>query len=81
MKDKNTDFPQYRKLSNGKSFYKINSTAHFEECQIMASKVFYFEIHAVQYPEMLKINDLLATIEPYEPTTAAEFQQLFEKSM
>jgi hypothetical protein len=81
MKDKNTDFPQYRKLSNGKSFYKINSTAHFEECQIMASKVFYFEVYAVQYPEMLKINDLLATIEPYDSTTATEFQQLFEKSM
>ena len=45
----------------------------------MASKVFYFEVYAVQYPEMLKINDLLATIEPYEPTTAAEFQQLYEK--
>lgn len=47
----------------------------------MGSKVFYFEVHAVQYPEMLKIKDLLAMIEPYEPTTATEFQQLFEKSM
>jgi hypothetical protein len=35
----------------------------------------------VQYPEMLKINDLLATIEPYEPITATEFQQLYKKRM
>lgn len=79
MKDKNTDFPQFRMLSNGKSFYKINSLTHFEECQLMGSKVYYFDVKALQYPEMLKIKDLLEGVEPYVVSSETTFNQLLEK--
>lgn len=65
MNDKNTDFPQYRKLSNDKTFYKIQSDRLFEEVQLMGSKVFRYTVEAKQYPEILKIQDMLQLEEPY----------------
>ena len=35
MLDKGTDFPQYRKLSNDKVFYRIVDERHFDEIQII----------------------------------------------
>lgn len=59
MNDKVTPFPQYRMLSNGKSFYKITDDRNFEEIQIFGSKSIRHKIAAEQYPEMLKIQDML----------------------
>ena len=59
MNPKVTDFPQYRMLSNGKSFYKINDSRNFEEIQIIGSRKIKHTIEAKQYPEILKIQDLL----------------------
>jgi hypothetical protein len=60
MKNKDICFPQFRILSNGKSLYKIVNDRYFEEIQIIGTKRIRFEIHATHYPEMLKIQDLLA---------------------
>lgn len=73
MNDKNTDFPQYRKLSNDKTFYKIQSERLFEEVQLMGSKVFRYRVEAKQYPEMLKIKEMLTLEEPYLMLSAEEF--------
>ena len=73
MNDKNTDFPQYRKLSNDKTFYKIHSDRLFEEVQWMGSKVFCYRIEAKHYPEILKIQDMLQLQEPYLQITEEEF--------
>ena len=73
MDDKNTDFPQYRKLSNDKTFYKIQSVRLFEEVQLMGSKVFRYRVEAKQYPEMLKIQEMLKLEEPYLLLSAEEF--------
>lgn len=73
MDDKNTDFPQYRKLSNDKTFYKIQSERLFEEVQLMGSKVFRYRVEAKQYPEMLKIQEMLTLEEPYLLLSAEEF--------
>ena len=35
MNDKDTVFPQYRKLVNNKSFYKIIDERNFEEIQLV----------------------------------------------
>lgn len=59
MYNKVIDFPQYRMLSNQKTFYKITSLNHFEEIQLMGTKVIYHAIEAIQYPEQLKIRDLI----------------------
>ncbi len=73
MDDKNTDFPQYRKLSNDKTFYKIQSERLFEEVQLMGSKVFLYRVEAKQYPEILKIKEMLKLEEPYLMLSAEEF--------
>lgn len=73
MNDKNTDFPQYRKLSNDKTFYKIQSDRLFEEVQLMGSKVFRYQVEAKQYPEILKIQDMLQLEEPYLLISEEEF--------
>jgi hypothetical protein len=73
MDDKNTDFPQYRKLSNDKTFYKIQSERLFEEVQLMGSKVFRYRVEAKQYPEILKIKEMLKLEEPYLMLSAEEF--------
>ena len=73
MDSKNTDFPQYRKLSNGKTFYKIIDDKNFEEIQIMGSKRMKYSTVANQYPEMLRIKDMLEFINPYEESTENEF--------
>jgi hypothetical protein len=75
MNDKNTDFPQYRKLSNDKTFYKIQSDRLFEEVQLMGSKVFRYVVEAKQYPEILKIQDMLQLEEPYLTISEEEFTQ------
>ena len=59
MSTKGMDFPQYRKLSNGKVFYKIIGNREFYEIQLLGESMQVYKIHAVQYPEILKIQDLL----------------------
>jgi len=75
MNDKNTDFPQYRKLSNDKTFYKILSDRLFEEVQLMGTKVLRYSVEAKQYPEILKIQDMLQLEETYLTISEEEFTQ------
>jgi hypothetical protein len=60
MSDKVTDFPQYRKLSNNKSFYCIVDDRHWKELQVIGEKVLRFQFEATQYPEILRIMDMLS---------------------
>ncbi len=55
----NVPFPIFRKLSNSKVFYKIISSVEFEEIQLMGSKLNFSFHKAIQYPEKLKIIDLI----------------------
>ena len=73
MNDNNADFPQYRKLSNGRAFYKIMNAKRFVEVQLMGKKCFTHEIIAHQYPEMLRIMDMLKAEEPFEQSNEQEF--------
>lgn len=59
MKNEDTSFPQYRKLVNGRAFYKITDNRNFEEIQLIGSKKHFYKVQAIQYPEMLKIQDML----------------------
>lgn len=73
MIDKNTDFPQYRKLSNGKTFYKIIDERTFDELIFMGERIIKLTTIASKYPEMLRIKDMLECIEPFLETTELEF--------
>lgn len=69
------DFPQYRKLPNDKVFYKIIDNTHFEEIQLVGKKAFHHLIHAKQYPEMLRIKDMLEKMRPFVESNEVEFKR------
>jgi hypothetical protein len=73
---KNTDFPQYRKLSNGKSYYKILNDRTFEELVIFGSKCLFYTTHAEKYPEILRIMDMLNCEVPFELVTSDEYDSI-----
>jgi len=66
-------YPQFRRLSNNKSFYKILSENSFEEIQLVGSSVNRMTINATKYPEMIRIQDMLACKPPFESSTEGEF--------
>lgn len=52
-------FPQYRRYSHGKTWYKIHSPDKFTELTVLGSRYLIHEIEAKQYPEKLRIADML----------------------
>ena len=72
-------FPQYRKLSNNKSFYKILSEHSFEEIQIVGSSVITTKTTATKYPEIVRVNDMLECIAPFESITEVRFNSQIKK--
>lgn len=75
MINKDIQFPQFRMLSNKKSYYKITDERHFQEIQISGSRKNVFEFHATQYPEMLKIKDMLECLDGIYVEISAETWQ------
>jgi len=60
-----TKFPQYRRYSNGLSYFKILSPTEFEEIKIVGGKRVKQHVVASQYPEKVFINDLLFNYEGF----------------
>lgn len=79
MENKYTnDFPIYRKLSNNKSFYKILDDKTFDEIQLVGSKKNYYKHVATQYPELLRIKDMIDFFENlYFESNQVEWDLLF----
>jgi len=73
------NFPQYRKLVNNKSFYRIDSERLFHEIQLVGSICFLIKTEASQYPEILRIKDMLSLSQPFVESTAEEFHIYFMK--
>ncbi len=71
-----TSFPVYRKLSNSKVFYKIISSVEFEEIQLMGSKLNFSTHKAIQYPEKLKIMDLIDLEQSFLESSENEWENL-----
>jgi hypothetical protein len=65
-------FPVYRKYKNGKNFFKISGPEQFEELQVIGSKVLYKKTKAIQYPELLFIQDLLLNYQTNAEEASAE---------
>ena len=70
------EFPQYRKLENEKSHYEIRDNRHFIEKQIIGKQVFTIEIKAKQYPEILRIQDMLNCAEGFLLSTKEVFESI-----
>lgn len=56
-------FPLFRKSSNAKSFYKIESLNKLEELQIIGNKYIIHNLNAALYPEKLFIHELIQNID------------------
>jgi len=54
------EFPIYRKYKNSETYFKINNEKSFEEISFIGSKLFSYDIKATQYPEFLRIKDMIA---------------------
>jgi hypothetical protein len=67
------DFPQYRELVGFNRFYKIVDERNFIEIYFMGSKKVENHIEAKQYPEMLRIKDLLSCESPFEIMNESSF--------
>ena len=52
-------FPQYRKYKNIETYFKIISEKEFEELSLFGNKFVKHLILAKQYPEMLRIKEML----------------------
>jgi hypothetical protein len=74
-----SEFPQYRKLKNDKSFYRIEDESHFIEIQLIGNKAFELKTSAVKFPEKLKIKDMLNCEDPYIKIEQNEFDQINER--
>lgn len=65
--DSNTTFPQFRRLSNGKNYYKVHSNSEMTEVGTMGGKYWINEVKATILPERVMIGDILdAASEMYE---------------
>ena len=65
MINKVNDFPQYRTISGRKVFYKIVSDTQFIEMSWIGEKQMTFTVNAIQYPEKLRIMDMLNCEDPF----------------
>ncbi len=79
--NKNTiKFPQYRKMSNDKAFYKITSKKTFEEIQLIGDKAVIHQFTAEQYPEMLRILDMLEMDNDwFLPLSENEYEEILKR--
>jgi hypothetical protein len=58
--DRPISFPQFRRLANGRSYYKIHDTQHMEEVQVMGRFWMVHTLHAKILPERVLIADILS---------------------
>jgi hypothetical protein len=59
IKPMSPSFPQYRKYSNNRNFFKINSAEDFEEISFIGSKRIVRQYRAAILPDRNLIHDLL----------------------
>jgi hypothetical protein len=73
------NFPQFRKLQNTDVVYAISSPTRFTEWKCMGKFYSVHELEATQYPEMLRINDMLECIDSFEKIEESDFEALCKK--
>lgn len=73
------EFPVYRKINNGKSYYKIISNLEFIEIQIIGKIYFKNHFKISQYPDKLFLLDVISGKPPYEIASQEEVERLLIK--
>ena len=72
-------FPQYRKLEGFQRYYEIRDDRTFVEVTVMNGKINSSEIVVTQFPEMLRIKDMLNQEWNYRLMEDAEIELYFGK--
>ncbi|MCC6599743.1 MAG: hypothetical protein IT223_03610 [Crocinitomicaceae bacterium] len=72
------DYPQYRRLTNGKSYYRIDDDRRMTEIQIIGTRWGQREIIAQILPDRILIDDLLHKRDGNWETITADEYHLFE---
>ncbi len=72
------DFPQYRKIAGFDRFYKITGERVFIEKYKLNGVWVENEVQAVQYPEILRIQDMLQQQWSFREMTTEEIELIFE---
>ncbi len=68
-------YPQYRKLSGAERYYAIWSASTFTELQRLGDRWLRYAVEARVYPELVRVQEMLAGSGPYEVCTALEWQR------
>lgn len=71
------NFPIYRKLNGFPRFYCIKDDRQFEEVFMQGGKMMRMVIHATQYPEILRIQDMLTDTNLYHEMDDEEIKNYF----
>ncbi len=71
------EFPQFRKLENGKSFYKITSKNQFTELQQIGTKWFAYQFEVDQFPDLMRVQEMLQGNHPFVPVQKDEFEIIY----
>lgn len=70
-------YPQYRKLEGFQRYYCISGERSFEEVALVNGKSVKQIVQADQFPEMLRIKDMLACEWKYVPMSDEEITAYF----
>lgn len=72
----NYDFPIFRKYSNEKTYFRINSKENFDELIIIASYYIYRNQQALILPEFIMIVDMIDNLNNHWlPINESEFEE------
>jgi hypothetical protein len=74
------EFPQFRKLDNGRSLYKITAPDQFIELQQIGSKWMVYTFELQQFPDLLRLQDMLSCQVPFEVLDAHQFNQIYQQT-
>ena len=74
------EFPQFRQLDNGRSLYKITAPDQFIELQQIGSKWMVYTFELQQFPDLLRLQDMLSCQVPFEVLDAHQFNQIYQQT-
>jgi len=75
--DKSTTYPVYRKYKGINVWFKVVDARNFIEIKQLGTKFIRHEVSAVQYPEMLRIEDMVQCLDGrWEPIEEAVYLQI-----
>lgn len=73
------EFPQFRKLENGRSLYKITSANQFTELQQIGSKWFAYKFEVDQFPDLMRVQEMLQGSHPFVRVQKDEFEIIYSR--